>query len=287
MPDFSAAATSFGRSSSFATGGAVPSAGWLINRSPGQASASVRKLSAAAGEAQIRPHLALDDCLYALARHRFWADYCAMLDELSPDVRSFTAQTAAEVPLATVQDWLRRRYLDRQTGPRSAHVTRIDVTAESALRGEGWWWREVPGRFAYRWSGPGNTASLFFEPLALGRDYELTIDFMGAADWPTWDGAVLEVNGVPAPATLERIDGHEPGAPSLRLRARLTPDLVAQQDRITRLTFRVPEAKPVHRHIMMLETFDTYNPDERHKGLAVHRVHIEPAPQGPDTTASR
>jgi hypothetical protein len=261
----------------FRSGWPPPPRGWRINRSPGPAAASVRKLTAAAEEAQIRPHLALDDHLYALARQRFWADYCAMLDKLCPDRAPFTAATTVRDD--DVQDWLRRDYRERHVRHLSGHATSIDVTAESPLRGEGWWWREVPGAFAaYRWSGPGNTASLFFEPLAPGLDYELTVDVMGAADESTWEGLALEVNGQPVPAAQERVAAPAPGAPSLRLRARLTPDLVATRDGMIRLTFRVPETKPAHRHIMVLETFDTYNPDERHKGLAVHRVKIEPRP---------
>src|SRR5262249_23484941 len=151
---------------------------------------------------QIRAHLALDDELYRLARRRFWSDYAAMLREIAPDRMTVTAADAAAVPRGTVQDWLRPGSFERRRPRPPSCLSPGEGGADAPLSGEGWWWREVPGKFAYRWSGPGPTASLYCEPLVPGHDYGLTIELMGAADWPTWEGAALEVNGTLVPCVL-------------------------------------------------------------------------------------
>ena len=100
-------------------------------------------------------------------------------------------------------------------------------------------------------------------PLVESQDYVLTVDAMGAADWPTWEAVGLVVNGQPIPAVHERFAPERPGSVSIRLQARLTPEVVAAQPGYTRIELTVPQTKRALSHVRVLESFDTYHQDMR------------------------
>jgi hypothetical protein len=152
----------------------------------------------------------------------------------------------------------------------------VDVDGAAPLDGEGWFWRECPKAFAYRWSGPGESARVTLPPLASSRHYRMIVNLMGAANWPTWERLSLEVNGVSIPIVRERSFPHTPGTPSLVMHARLSPEVVARQEGLTRVVFHTGPTTQALTHVQVRESFDTVNRDERHVGIALHRVRIEP-----------
>jgi hypothetical protein len=78
-------------------------------------------------------------------------------------------------------------------------------------------------------------------------------------------------------AVRERFGPYEPGGVSLRLHADIAPHVVASQQGGTRIEFQVAESRPVPGQALVVESWDTVNPDHRRVGVAVHCVRIAPA----------
>ena len=209
-----------------------------------------------AADDDVRRQLAVDTKLYEIVQKRFWDAYAGMLSTIaSPE--TFTAATAATLSLDTVQEWLRRHYEEMAARTFEEPVDSIAIEGDRPIAGEGWWWREHPMQTSYRWSGPGCRATLIAAPLVEDHDYMLTVDAMGAADWQTWEGVGLEVNGRTLDAVHERFAPRETGQAGVRLRARLTPDVVHAQRGLTRIAVTVPETKPALAHVRVEECRST------------------------------
>ena len=258
----------------FRMGWPPPQLGWHINRRPDTTAPALQLVHGQLSDDELRKHLAVDEALYAQTRSRFWQAYANMLTAISPGADAFTADAAQHVAVETVQGWLRDAYVARTAERLCTATESMDIDGVRAVSGEGWWWRESPKGVAYRWTGPSTRATILAAPLVEAHDYALTIEAMGAADWQTWEAVGLEVNGKPVRAVHERFTTPEPGMVSIRLQARLTPDIVSAQDGLTSIAISVPETKRALSHVRVLESVDTYNQDMRQVGLAVHRVQI-------------
>jgi hypothetical protein len=88
----------------------------------------------------------------------------------------------------------------------------------------------------------------------------------------------LEVNGQTLDAVHERFAPRETGRSAVRLRARLTPQVVHAQRGLTRIAVTVPETKRSLAHVRVEESFDTFTQDTRQVGLAVQSVRVERTP---------
>jgi hypothetical protein len=172
----------------------------------------------------------------------------------------------------TAQQWL-RAYHQQRASAKASEVVQLVCDADAPINGEGWWWRERPHDCSYRWSGPGRTATLRLAPLAPDRTYDLTMTFMGAADWTTWDGLTLEINGQPVTAVRERSGPRVVNAANLCLRATLTPEVVARQHEM-RIAITVPETRQALLGSYRVESFDTVNRDTRLVGVALAGIEI-------------
>lgn len=256
----------------FHLGWPAPSAGWHINRRPDGAVAAAERSSLS--DDAIRGALDEDVQLYDEVRRRFWTAYAAMLSAINPTGATFTDELAMALDVATARTWLaahHARLLSEQFG---RSVTGFVVDGAGPVSGEGWWWREMPGTKAYRWSGPGPAATVVGPALEPDHTYTATLDLMGAADFPTWRALTVEINGEPVTPVKERIMLPASGGVTLRLRASITPATVARQDGLTRVTVRVPEALRAMAHIIVEESFDTRNPDDRAVGVALQRLTV-------------
>ena len=256
---------------SFHLGWPPPTLGWRINTRPDSAAASDDGVT----DEDLRALLGVDVALHQAATSRFWQAYADMLSAITPDSQLVSPGNAREVGVETAQQWLRTHHQQRPM-PKAPDGP-ISCSSDAAVTGEGWWWRERPHECAYRWTGPARTATMLLPPLPTDRTYELTMELMGAADWPTWDGVCLEVNGQPVPALRERWGPRIPDAPNLRLRVLLTPDVVARQDRRTHVAITVPETRQALMRSLRTESFDTVNRDMRLVGVAVTGVEIREA----------
>lgn len=253
---------------------APPPNGWHINQRPDgiQTSGAVET----AEDQELRQLLAVDFELYERAERRFWTEYAEMLNAISGGPR-FTADSARDVSFDTVQQWLRSLTVARQMAKVSAPVSRVDSSADEPFMGEGWWWRECPKDVAYRWTGPGSRTTLWLAPLETDRDYAVTIDAMGAADWTTWEHFGLEVNGCRITAVHEHFRPAGSAGTRLRFHATVPAAVVASQHGHTEIAFTVPESRSIPGRSLVVESQDTVRHDERRVGIAVHRVRIEPA----------
>lgn len=260
---------------SFRLGWAPPPTGWHLNRRP-----DTPTVEAHEDEPAIRELLAVDLELYAQAEHTFWTAYAAMLDTLRPSPVKISRRTAAEVPIETVQQWLRAHYDARLHASRPAAVAGVDVRTDEPLPGEGWWWRQVPeSGVAFQWTGPGPRSSLRLPPLEPSGEYDLTMDFVAVADSNTWDGLRLAVNGHPTFAVRERFGPSEHEAVKFRLHARLSASVIAAQKGGTDIVLTVPVTGPVPGAVVIAESMDTVRRDERQVGVALHRIQISRAAQ--------
>jgi hypothetical protein len=260
---------------SFQMGWPPPPNGWRINRRP-DADAESPDISSDLPDHELAARLAVDRLLYGIVRQRFWTAYARMLTTIAPHETSFNADSAVDVPVETAQEWL-RACTTRQI--RETHATaaeRIDYSGDEPVTGEGWWWRERPKELGYRWSGPGDSATMMLPPLVPGQSYAITVDLMGACDWSAWEAAGLSVNDVQLDVVRERIAPRERGDVALRLHAVIPLRIVAAQDQATKLTFHCHTRQALS-HVNVLESFDTYNHDMRRVGLAVHSVRIRKA----------
>jgi hypothetical protein len=257
---------------SFRLGWPAPTLGWRINTRPDRGSSSTD----ADGDGDVKSALTVDTALYEAATLRFWQAYAEMLSAITPESRPISATSAPLVSLETAQEWLRRHHQQRPA-LKAPDAVQVSCDADAPVTGEGWWWRERPYDRSYRWTGPGRTATMRLPPLQPDRSYELTMELMGAADWPTWDGLALEINGQRVSMTRERSGPRTPNAPNLRLQAMLPPDLVARQDRHTHIAITVPETRQALQQSMRVESFDTVNPDMRLVGVAVSGIEIREA----------
>jgi hypothetical protein len=174
------------------------------------------------------------------------------------------------------QEWIREHRQRWLSDKRTDLVSRIDYRADATVSGEGWWWREVPGRYAYRWTGPGRSASLELPSLSPGR-YEISLEAMGTAHWATWDSLQLAVNGHVVSAVRERFGPFKSAGVMLRLHAEIGPEVVASQRATTSLVLGIPSPGPVPGQPLVLESHGTVKRDERLVGVAVHRIRITPA----------
>ncbi len=258
----------------FRMGWPPPQLGWHINRCSETTAPALQLVHGQLSDDEVRAHLAVDEALYAQTRSRFWEAYSNMLIAIRPDETAFSADTAHNVAVETVQGWLRDAYVARTAQRLCTATESIDIDGARPVAGEGWWWRECPKGVSYRWTGPSTRATVLAAPLIEAHDYALTVDAMGAADWQTWEAVGLEVNGKPVHSVHERFTPSEPGMVSIRLHARLAPDIVSAQNGLTSITISVPETKRALRHVRVLESFDTYNQDMRQVGLAVCRIQI-------------
>ncbi len=253
----------------FRMGWPPPPLGWHINRRPdGPARPRTDE------EEAMSDLLGVDYQLYAQVEARFWSDYAAMLHTIDPAHASVGGADPRQVDLAAVQEALRAHHHASAAAVPEASI--VEVTGDPPLEGEGWWWRECPGGLSYRWTGPEPRATLRMPALVPGREYDLTVDLMGAADWDTWDAAGLQVNGVAAPAVREWAGPVTPGGVTLRLHARVPPEVVARQQGATEVALTVPETRQALTHVTIRESYDTYNKDLRAVGLAVHRIRVAP-----------
>lgn len=272
---------------SFRMGWPPPPRGWHVNRRPTQEPAAEEPRGdhkparptgrTPAEEATIRRELNIDTELHELARERFWNAYAAMLGELCPDNTTFTPAAAAAVPLDDVQAWLRLRYADVVAAAFPAPVTELDVTADDAICGEGWWWRSGWDKLDDRWTGPETRSSWFLPPLAPNRTYEITIDVLWPASPEIWENTTVEVNGRRVFVRRERCEPAGTRSASHLLRARISPEVVAAQDRFTHVVIEIPETVQALKTLVVCESFDTYHHDERFVGLSVLGLRVRAA----------
>lgn len=251
----------------FRMGWPPPPLGWHINRRPDR---PVRPKTDE--EREMSRLLAVDTDLYAQVEERFWAEYASMLRALDPSGRRFAGAAPRQTDIAAVQEALRTHH--QAHTPLVPAAAAVDVSGDLPLEGEGWWWRECPKAHAYRWTGPEPNATLRLPVLEEGRDYDLTVELMGAADWDAWDGATMTVNGASAHAIREWSGPSTPGNVTLRWHARVPADVVRRQQGATEVAFSVPGTRQALTHVTVRESYDTYNKDMRAVGLAVHRVRI-------------
>jgi hypothetical protein len=255
----------------------APPRGWHINRRPDAAEKKAADVETDVSDAEILERLAIDTELYRLVAERFWADYAAMLSIIHPGGVQFSADSAREQPIDLTQSWLRDHHERGKIRRYPFAVERFDYSADEAVAGEGWWWREKPGEFGYRWTGPETASSISLPPLVASQPYTLTLDAMGAAAFDLWEGVTIRVNGCPIDVVRERLAGREQGTVTLRLHAIVPPDVVSAQRGETCITIHVPTTKQALAHVNVLESFDTYNRDTRHVGVAVHRIRARKA----------
>lgn len=256
----------------FKMGWPPPQLGWHINRRPD--TAGVEDDTFDISDEELRPLLAIDQQLYEMATARFWSAYTDMLTALRPDAPAFTPDTARGVSVDLAQNWLRHHFEATQARQFATAVASIDIAGDAPSTGEGWWWRECPQHTSYRWTGPGTDATLYAPMLETDTSYTLTLDAMGAADWPAWESVTVDVNGHPVAAVRERFEPRLANQVAIRLEARIDPAAVAAQDGLTRITLHVPQTKQALAHVQITESFDTVRHDMRAVGLAVHRVQI-------------
>jgi hypothetical protein len=175
------------------------------------------------------------------------------------------------VPLETVQGWLRARYIDEVAATFPRPVTDVEVSADNALCGEGWWWRSGWATLDDRWTGPGEPIELV--SAATCTRPNLPADHRGArlGRPRAWDGAAIEVNGVALPVVRHHAPPAVERGASLKLMATLTPKVVSRQQHVTRVIVEVPETLQHLKDDVVCESFDTYHNDLRFVGLAVQR----------------
>lgn len=259
----------------FRMGWPAPQLSWHINRRPDESTTAEPVPSDGLTDDELLEHLAIDRAFYQAVQRRFWSTYADMLSTIADPAATFTLEMAAGVSIGTVQAWLRRYHEERAARRMPSPVDAVTIDSGDPVAGEGWWWREHPRQLSYRWSGPGDRATLLAAPLVEDQDYVLTVDAMGAADWPTWEGIGIEVNGRPVDTVHERFAPRQAASVAITMRARLTPDIVAAQRGVTRITIVSPGTKQSLSHVLIKESFDTVHKDMRAVGLAVQSVRIE------------
>lgn len=270
---------------SFRMGWPPPPRGWHVNRRPTASSDAEplpdapkpptrRATRTTEEETTIRRELNIDTELYDLATQRFWLAYAAMLGELCPDNIAFTPESAAAVSIDDVQDWLRARYADVVANTFPHAVTDIDVTADDAICGEGWWWRSGWDTLDDRWTGPEPRSTWYLPPLAANRAYELTIEVLWPASPAIWENTTVEVNGQRVFVSRERCTPAVARGASHLLRATIPARVVASQDRSTRVVLEIPETVQALKKFVVCESFDTYHHDERFVGLSVQALRV-------------
>jgi hypothetical protein len=252
---------------SFLLGWPPPPAGWRINRTPEAREVAPEVRAEIAGE------LAIDFELYRLAGERFRQSYGSMVAKLDPSFNPVLA--APELPpFDRVQKLLQMLHLQRLEAAEVCAARGASLDFAEPLDGRGWWWRECPHSYAYRWSGPETTSEINLPPLEKGRHYRLTLEVFGAADWTTWEQLTLTLNEARLFVVRESVCPVEPHSPQLRLVSHIDPESAAQTRPYTRIALHVPETVPALQHVLRKESLNTFNYDQRRVGLAVHRLDI-------------
>ena len=257
---------------SFRMGWAPPANGWKFNGAPREAVTSAQR---EIGEeyAAIKEQLAVDFALYEMVQQRFWAAYADMLSALRPDAVPFTPESARNVPIELAQDWLLHRFM-AMVAVTEEPTERFVLTASQPVSGTGWWWRNAHDGQSWAWSGPERTSTLILPKLKGGQAYELTIDFMGAANWQVWEGSTADVNGRPVAVVRERTSRTSPSSCTCRMHIHLTPADVARQGDATSVTLTVPQTVQLFAHVVNEDSRDTFNRDTRAVGLAFNKLTV-------------
>lgn len=262
---------------SFRMGWAPPPRGWHVNKRPGGSDASRTSGRTPAEDAAIERELDIDAELHAMATAQFWNAYAAMLDMLCPDGETFTPASAAAVPLDTVQDWLRVRYADVVATSFPHPASAIEISADDALCGEGWFWRSGWDSLDDRWTGPETRSTWSLPRLVPNRDYDLTIDVLWPATPDIWEQTTVIVNGHRLDVRRDIGEPAMPRGATHFLRALVPAELVSERNRLTHIAIEVPETVQALKNLTVCESFDTYNKDERFVGLSVQRLSLRPA----------
>lgn len=257
----------------FRMGWPAPPLGWHLNRRPDENG----EASNAAVPDEVRRLLAVDMALYEDAARRFWNAYGAMLRTIRPEATWPDDQTPRAIPVDTVQGWLRDWHLAQFAESHRHPLMTAELSTTAPASGEGWWWRQAPeGAAPYRWSGPGTEATLLLPPLEAERDYDLTLELVGAVDWPTWEQIAIAVNGHAVDVVKERFGPVANGRVNLRVHARV-PQAVTRATGPNAIGLTVPDTKPVPGTPLVDESTDTRRRDTRPVGVALHRASVMPA----------
>lgn len=254
----------------FTLGWPPPPADWRINRAP-------QPHRPRPDADQIRERLDLDRQLHELATAAFTERYAEMLRVVMPD-RSWTGEDALQADFGSVQTALRAHFaagLPETRWPTDTYY----ATADAPLLGEGWWWREKPGEYAYRWSGPEPVSTLHLPPFVDDRPRLLFLEFMAVASGAIWDSLELRWNGVTLPVTrrfLAEAGEHEP---KFIATAELGREHFHRSEGNV-LELRIAQPVRALSHVLVSESMDTVNPDTRAVGVCLHSVGVLPEQHG-------
>lgn len=243
----------------FSLGWTPPPSSWRLNRAP-------KPHAPRADAADIRSHLALDQALYDHVASRFAARYAAMLNRILPG-RDFSGVDAFSLSFDTVQDALRAYF--EESAPLSA-VDRFFTTADSPLQGEGWWWREKPLDYAYRWSGPEPVSTFYLPALQPGQSYTLLLEFMAVASNAIWDSLEVRCNDRAVSIMREFLPHAAAHEPKYLVFADLEPAMLVGG--VNCIELRVSSTVQALSETLVSESLDTVNRDLRPVALCLHSV---------------
>jgi hypothetical protein len=231
----------------------------------------------------LRDSTRMDQVLYDygvnLFNERFLTMQQDLLDTYGKDFGLDPAQVAEQaIPAETMRQMLElhsaRRY--RELHPDMESAALYDFC--QPLRGTGWQRRECPDADpAYRWIGPGNTATLEL-PLAPEPGQGYLLEFRVICTWAVasdvLDSITASVNGHPVELAMLYRD------PGVKLfQAKVSYEVVAQSSPFALVTFATNRSAP-------FRAFNPLSSDPRTVALAINYVQLYSADQENQRSAS-